>query len=99
RLRNLFTLNPLLQIAAGRQVGESHGAAVGVQLFRHHEDESFIPELAVEEVSNNTAWGVGLRYQRKLTARCFLDLRGLKTWSGFAPLQRDGLFASTFILF
>lgn len=99
RVRNTFTLNPLLNIAAGRAPAETIGAAVGVQLFRHHEDESIIPELAVEEQSADTAWGVGLRYQRKLCPRVFLEIRGLKTWSDVAALEREGAFVSTFVIF
>ena len=99
RLRNLFTLNPLLQIAAGRPPSDTTGAALGVQMFRHHEDESIIPELAIEETQGDTAWGVSLRYQRKLTPRTYLELRGLKTWSDLPILVREGLFASTFIIF
>lgn len=99
RLRNLFTLNPLLQIAAGRPPVDTTGAALGVQLFRHNEDESIIPEVAIEEVDSDTVWGLGLRYQRQLTPRCYLDLRGLKTWSDYRPLVREGLFASTIIIF
>jgi hypothetical protein len=99
RLRNVFVLNPLLQIAAGRPPAETAGAAVGVQLFRHHEDESWIPELAVEDRQGDTVWGLGLRYQRKLTARVFLELCGLKTWAALRELEREGVFLSTFVIF
>ncbi|QDU37221.1 hypothetical protein Mal4_15310 [Maioricimonas rarisocia] len=99
RLRNLFALNPLLQIAAGRPADDTYGLAAGVQLFRHHQDESLIPEIAVEQPDGETVWGIGLRYQRKLTERTFLDVRGLKTWSDSLPLVREGVFVSTFIIF
>lgn len=99
RLRNLFALNPLLQIAAGRSLGDTYGLAAGVQLFRHHQDESIIPEVAIEQPDGETAWGIGLRYERKLTARTYLDIRGLKTWSDSLPLVREGVFVSTFIIF
>ncbi len=99
RLRNLFVLNPLLQIAAGRQPGDTTGVACGVQLFRHHEDESIIPEFAIEETQGDTVWGLGLRYQRKLTPRTYLDVRGLKTWSDLPALVREGVFVSTFVIF
>ncbi|MCA9109253.1 MAG: hypothetical protein KDA52_04845, partial [Planctomycetaceae bacterium] len=69
RLTNLFTLNPLLQIAAGRPPSDTSGAVFGVQLFRHHEDESLIPEIAIEDTQGDTVGGVSLRYQRKLTPR------------------------------
>lgn len=99
RLRNAFTVNPLLNLAAGAAPAERHGAAFGVQLFRHHQDESFIPEIAYEEVSADSTLGIGLRYQRKLNARQFLEIRGIKNWSDAATLRREGLFASTVIIF
>lgn len=99
RLRNVFVLNPLLQIAAGRRAAETTGVAVGSQLFRHHEDESFIPELAVERIGSETVWGLGLQYERRLAAWIYLNLRGVKTWSDDPAFVREGVFASTFLLF
>ena len=99
RLRNLFALNPLLQIAAGRAPADTLGAALGVQLFRRHQDESIIPEVAIEDFDGETVWGVGLQYERKLGSRTYLNLRALKTWSGNGALVREGVFASTFVLF
>jgi hypothetical protein len=99
RLRNVFALNPLLQIAAGRPPTNTTGAALGVQLFRQHEDESIIPEIAVEETDSSTVWGVGLQYERKLSQWTYLNLRGVKTWSGDERFVREGVFASTFFLF
>lgn len=99
RLRNVFTLNPLLQISAGRDPADTTGAAMGVQLFRHHEDESLIPEVAIEEVDADLVYGIGLQYERKLTSRIYLNLNGVKTWSDNPMLVREGIFASTFVLF
>ncbi len=99
RLRNSFTVNPLLNIAAGAPPQERFGAALGIQLFRHHQDESLIPEIAYEEVSSETSFGIGMTYRRKLTARQFLELRSIKNWSDTAALRREGFFASTIVIF
>ena len=99
RLRNLFTLNPLLNIAAGVAPTDTVGAAAGVQMFCHHQDASITPEVAVEEVAGQTAWGVGLVGQRKLCSRMFLEFRGLRTWSSEPMLEREGAFASLFVIF
>lgn len=99
RIRNAFAVNPLLELAAGGPPAERYGVAVGSQLFRHHQDESFIPECAYEQVSGESVVGVGLRYRRKLTSRQFLELRGIKNWSDSVPLRREGVFASTTIIF
>jgi hypothetical protein len=99
RLRSLFVLDPLLQIAMGRTPGDTLGAAAGVQLFRQHQDESIIPEVAIEKVRSETVWGIGLQYERKLTPWIYLNVRGVKTWSGDPALVREGILASTFFLF
>jgi len=99
RLRNSFAVNPLLTLAAATTPIETQGAALGVQLFRHHEDESFIPEIAWEERSSDRSWGVGLKYQRKLTSRTFVEVRGLKTWSPSPILRKEGVFLSTITQF
>jgi hypothetical protein len=99
RLRSLFVLDPLLQIAMGRAPGDTTGAAAGVQFFRHHQDESIIPEVAVEEFNSELVWGIGLQYERKLSSWTYLNLRGVKTWSDDPALVREGILASTFFLF
>lgn len=99
QLRNAFAVNPLVALAAGGAPQERYGVAIGAQLFRHHEDESIIPEIAYEEVSADSSVGIGLRYRRKLNSRQFMELRGIKTWSGAAELRREGLFAGTTIIF
>lgn len=99
RLRNAFAVNPLVSLAAGGPPQERYGIAIGTQLFRHHQDESIIPELAYEEVSANSVFGVGLRYRRKVNSRQFIELRGIKNWSDTAELRREGLFASTVVVF
>lgn len=99
RLRTLFTLNPLLNVAAVGAPTDTAGAAAGIQLFCHHQDASLTPEIALEDVAGQTAWGVGLVGQRKLSARTFLEVRGLRTWSSAPVLQREGAFASIFVIF
>lgn len=99
RLRNSFAVNPLVNLSAGGAPVERYGAAVGVQLFRHHQDEAIIPEFAYEEQSADTSLGIGLRYRRKLNTRMFMELRGIKNWSDAAALRREGLFAGTTIIF
>lgn len=99
RLRNNFVVNPLLNLAAAATGAPTQGVALGSQLFRHHADESWTPEVSWQEQSADGALGLGLRYQKKLTARTYFELRGIKTWSDAAALRREGLFASTFIIF
>ncbi len=99
RLRNLFVLNPLLQIAAGRGTTDTQGAVVGLQMFRHHQDASVTPEFAYERVQGRDVYGASLRWQRKLSARLYLEARGLKTFSSDARLEREGVFLSTFLIF
>ena len=78
---------------------DSYGAATGVQLFRHHEDESIIPELSYQRPAGTDVWGVGVRYLRKTGRRTFLEIRGIKTWSSESRFEREGVFASHFIVF
>jgi len=99
RLINLFTLNPLLNIAAGRPPEDTLGAAAGVQFFCHHQDATITPEIAIEEVSADTVWGVSLRGRRKLTSRTYLELRGLRTFSSVSALEREGVFGSLIVIF
>lgn len=99
RLRNAFAVNPLVNLALGNGAVERHGAAVGLQLFRRHQDECIIPEFAYEEISSEAVLGVGLRYRRKLNSRQFMELRGIKNWSDDAAFRREGLFASTIVIF
>ena len=98
RLRTAFEVDPIIGISSGRTVEDTIGASAGVQLFRHNEDESLIPEIAWEEPTGTAVWGMGLRYLRKLNARTFVELRGIRTWSDDALYQREGLFASTFLI-
>ncbi|MBT4867622.1 MAG: hypothetical protein HON53_21180 [Planctomycetaceae bacterium] len=96
RLRSTFEVNPLVQVSRGARVDDTIGVSLGVQLFRHHEDESFIPEIVWEEIAGEAVYGGGLRYQRKVGRRTYIQLQGIKTWSDDRTLQREGVFFSTF---
>ena len=93
RLRSVFEVSPLVSIARGDR-DNTAGAAVGVQLFRHHEDESLTPEFAYETPNGTAVWGVGLRYQRKTSVRSFLSFQGIINWSADPALERTGAIVS-----
>ena len=95
RIRSLFEVNPLVAISRQRNPDNTYGVAMGVQLFRHHEDESIIPEFAFEAPDEEATWGVGLRYFRKIGPRTFLEAFGVRTWSDDSSLEREGVFIST----
>lgn len=99
RLRSTFEVDPLLTIALGRDPADAIGGALGVQLFRNDEDESFVPEIAYEAPGGTSVWGAGLRYLRKTGPRTFLEARGVRTWSRDRRFEREGVFVSTFIVF
>jgi hypothetical protein len=99
RLRSTFEVNPLVMVASARPPERTIGGALGVQLFRHHEDQSFIPEFAYEEQNGEPVWGFGLGYLQKLCARAFLSVRGIRTYSDDASREREGVFCSTTVLF
>ena len=99
RLTTTFEVDPLVQIATGRTTGEIWGASLGVQLFRHHEDESLIPEFAFQAPNGEPAWGFGLRYLRKTGRRSFFEALGVFSDSNDARFKREGVFLSETILF
>jgi len=99
RLRSTFELNPLVSIAQGRQPFDTQGAALGVQLFRNHDDESLTPEVAYEAPGGTPVGGVSLRYQRKTGPRSFIDISGIRTWSDDPAFDREGVFAAKTIVF
>lgn len=99
RLRTAFEVDPLVQIASGRQVGPNAGVALGVQYFRHHEDESIIPEIAFEAPTGDPVWGLGLRYLRKTSERSFFEALGVINFSETEIYRRDGISISETIIF
>jgi hypothetical protein len=98
RLRSTFEVNPLVQISRGMRIDDTAGVSLGVQLFRHHEDESIIPEIVWEESGGEAIFGGGVRYQRKIGPRTYIQLQGIRTWSDDVTLQRKGVFFSTFFI-
>jgi hypothetical protein len=99
RLRTPFEVDPLVRIAAGRDPGDNWGLALGVQLFRRHDDESIIPEVAFEAPEGNSVFGLGLRYLRKTGPRSFFELLGVAAFSDDPRFDREGVFISQTILF
>ncbi len=98
RLETAFEVNPLVNIAAGLQPDDRWGISGGVQCFRHHEDQSLTLEMAMESIRGEPAWGLGARYQQKLTARTWWELLAIANESEDAARDRLGAFASWFIL-
>lgn len=98
RLRSTFEVNPLVQIARGVRVDDTAGVSLGVQLFRHHDDESIIPEVVWEESDGEAIYGGGVRYLRKIGPRTYIQLQGVRTFSDDDALEREGVFFSTFFI-
>jgi len=99
RLRTGFEVNPLIRLSATPDSRDTLGATVGVQLFRHREDESIIPEIAVEQPNGETVYGAGLRYLRKTGAQTYLEVLGVINRGPGATYDRNGIFASHTIVF
>ncbi len=92
RLRTAFEVNPLVRLAAGPARQDTAGIACGVQLFRRHEDESWIPEFAFEVPGGEPVYGCGLRYLRKTGPRSFLEALGTFNFSNDPQFDREGVF-------
>ena len=99
RLRAAFSVDPLVSIATGRSTGENYGASLGVQFFRHHEDESFTPEIALEAPNGDPVWAAGFQYQRKTGKRTFFEILGVVNFSDIPEYRRDGIYVSETIVF
>jgi hypothetical protein len=99
RLRVAFALDPLITISANPDPADNTGIALGVQFFRHHEDESLIPEFAFQAPTGTPVYGVGLRYQRKTGARSFFEIEGIGNFSDDPTFRREGVFVSETIVF
>jgi hypothetical protein len=100
RLRSAFEVNPLVVISSGRVLmNDIWGASAGVQLFRHHEDESIIPEVAFQSPEGEPVWGLGLRYLRKTGRRTFFEALGVANVSDDLAFRREGVFLSETIVF
>ena len=99
RLRSSFEVNPLVRISSAPPVDDVWGAAFGVQLFRHHEDESIIPEIAYEAPGGTPVVGFGLRYLRKTSSRTYVEALGIVTIADDPAYDREGVFLSHTIVF
>ncbi|MEZ6133075.1 MAG: hypothetical protein R3C59_30765 [Planctomycetaceae bacterium] len=99
RLRTGFEVNPLIRLSTTPGNQNTVGATVGVQLFRHHEDESLIPEFAWESPNGDSVYGAGLRYLRKTGSQTYLEILGLINRSPGTQHDRDGIFVSHTIVF
>lgn len=99
RLRSAFAVNPLVALGRFPNPAERYGVSLGTQFFRDHEDTSFIPEVAFEEVAGTPRAGIGGTFLTQLGRRTFLDLRGVAVWSDNADLRQLGVFSSIFYVF
>ncbi len=99
RLTSSFAVNPLVAISAAPVVGDRYGAAAGVQLFRHHQDESLVPEIAYERADGSNVFGLGLQYLRKIGPRSYLDVRAVGGFSSDPRFRREGAFVSYMFAF
>ncbi|MCA9121688.1 MAG: hypothetical protein H6822_36155 [Planctomycetaceae bacterium] len=94
RLRTAFETNPLVRISVGSLPVRNLGIALGVQLFRHHQDESLIPEIAFESPDGIAVAGFGLRYLRKTGSRSAFEVLATFTLSDDPRFDREGVFTS-----
>lgn len=99
RLRTAFETNPLVRITVGAPATQNIGVALGVQLFRHHQDESFVPEIAFESPDGAGVAGFGLRYLRKTGSRSWFEALATFTLSDDPRFDREGVFTSYNIAF
>jgi len=99
RLRSAFEVNPLINISTRGALADTAGVALGVQLFRHHEDESIIPEIAFDVPGGEPVLGFGLRYLIKTGPRSFAQVLGVVNFSDDPRFDREGVFVSETILF
>ncbi|MGB6042072.1 MAG: hypothetical protein WBF93_02835 [Pirellulales bacterium] len=99
RLRLAFAVDPLVNITANPAFADNTGVAAGVQFFRHHEDESIIPEVAYQSPGGTSVFGIGLRYQRKTSVRSFFEAEGIVNFSDDSMFQREGVFVSQTFVF
>jgi len=99
RLSTSFEVSPLIQIAAGRTGGDSAGVSLGAHLFRDHEDESLVPELALEVRDGEPVIGLGARYMLKTSARTYFEALGVLNFSDDPRFERQGVFISETVQF
>lgn len=99
RLRTGFEVTPLTRLSTTPNTQDTVGATCGVQLFRHHEDESLIPEFAWEQPDGDPVFGVGLRYLRKTGPQTYLEVLGVINRGRETQHDREGVFVAHTIVF
>ncbi len=99
RIRSTFEVNPLVNISQFGATDDLFGTALGVQLFRDDDNQSWTPEIAFEDDSGDAVLGVGLGWMKKIGRRTFVEARGIQTWSDNSQRERRGLFGGTTVVF
>lgn len=99
RIRSTFEVNPLVNISQFGATDDLFGAAMGVQLFRDDDNQSWTPEIAFEDDSGDAVFGIGLGWMKKVGRRTFVEARGIQTWSDNSQRERRGLFGGTTVVF
>lgn len=94
RLRTAFEVDPLVRLTTAAAVQNTVGVTFGAQLFRHHDDESLIPEFAWESRGGESVFGVGIRHFKKTGPQTFLEILGITNWSDDPQFDRDGIAVS-----
>ena len=99
QLRSSFETNPLVRIAAGLSPAQNWGLALGVQLFRRHQDESLTPEISFESPEGDSVVGCGIRYLRKTGSRAYWESLFTMAFSDDPRFDRRGAIWTYHILF
>ncbi len=99
RLTTSFAVNPLITLSRGLALSDTVGCAIGSRLFRHHEDDAWIPEIALEFPDGNSVLGFGLRWQHRTGKRSFFEAGLIKTFSDDGLYRREGVMATQTIVF
>lgn len=99
RLRTAFEVDPLVRLTTTGVLEDTVGATLGAQLFRDHDDQSYVPEFAWESRGGDSVFGFGLRHLRKTGRRTFLEVLGIANWSDNSQFDRIGIAISHTYLF
>lgn len=99
RLTTSFAVNPLVGISQGQALADTVGFALGSRLFRHHEDDAWIPEIALEFPGGTPVFGIGLNWQHKTGKRSFFEAGAVKTFTDDGLYRREGVMITETIVF
>lgn len=100
RLQSAFEVNPLVAISSGRVLMDDvWGVSTGVQLFRHHEDESIIPEVSFVSPEENPFGGWGCDTFARRAAAPISRRLGVANLADDPAFRREGIFIAETILF